>query len=380
MLRRTHCVTPSLRCASTAALPTTAAIANAGAARAFLTSSGRPLLGATQLADMPASTTRKPRGFHRGPHKRMVSEREADWWRYVKRWELQMDGEWDALERFQHLPKPKKLLGNEACEIVWPYAVLLENVVKVHPFTKSIYVYYPQHTLSDSGAAAARLARRFARECLVPITFHNSQCYVEAELLLEHGDTAWIVVHCLDGRREIIRVDPAALSAAAAAAASSSSGGSDGGSGSGGAMTEDAQKQALLQSVLETASRLAASAASPRDLMLQLNQRPLQNAYLRIDYQWMGDTVEERQAHLVRWIDPDEGGTQPVVYDRAARLADWLNHDDKRAVHPGARQLLRRDSNRFVRAKAGALAGFFDRYSRLSSTYGTGASKLGGGK
>jgi hypothetical protein len=311
--------------------------------------------GSTQLTtDMPASTTRRPAGLHRGPNKRMVNAQEKDWYQFVKKWELEMAGDWEPNEKFQHLPKPKKLIGNEACEIVWPYAVLLENIIKIHPFTKSIYVYYPQHTLTDAGEKAASLARRFARECMIPICFHNSQCYVESEMLLEHSDTAWIVVHCLDGRHEIVRVEENIFQ------------GNENGSKS-----QDEQKLILLQRVLETASKLGSSVKQPEQLTLQLNERPLQNGFIRVDYQWMGETAEERQSHLVRWIDPDDRNvTQPLLHHRESKLAEWLNYDDDRHHNPRLPALLRKENNRNVQPKGpSTLSNYFHRYSRISSSY-----------
>lgn len=327
-------------------------------------------LGTSQLTGMPASTTRKPTGMHRGPSKRQVSTWENVWWKYIKRWEHQMEGDWDVLEKFQNLPKPKKLMGNEACEIVWPYAVLLENIIKIHPFTKSVYVYYPQHALTGDGASAAHLAKRFSRECLVPICFHNSQCYVETEMLLEHGDTAWIVVHCLDGRHEIVCVNNV-LNDLAEAKKKEKEGSSS---------TQDDEKVALLRTVLQTASHLGSTVKAPSDLMLQLNQRPLQNAFIRVDYQWMADTPEERQSHLVRWIDPDERGTQPMMYKRDEKLADWLNSIAGRGHDPEMRGRLKRANNRKPNganakqmAQVSALASSFNNYTRISPQWGRAA-------
>jgi hypothetical protein len=288
-----------------------------------------------------------------------------------------MNAEWDPLERFQHLPKPKRLLGNEACEIVWPYAVLLENIVKIHPFTKSLYVYYPQHALTARGAEAAALARRFSRECLIPICFHNSQCYVETELLLEHGDTAWVVVHCIDGTHEVVRVDPDALRQRAAQSVAGGDDENDGNSSSNGgsvAVPQDALRRELLATVLETASRLGSAVAAPELAKQQLNERALQNAFIRVDYQWMGDTEEERTAHLVRWVDPDDRGVQPLMYQRDESVAEWLNAEGGRPLDSASMSLRALDRKslgaRVTDPKPAPLSSYFARYTRISSTYG----------
>jgi hypothetical protein len=339
----------------------------AGGAAALLSTSLRH--GATQLESMPSSTTRKPRGMHRGPNTRQVSPQERAWYRYVRRWELEMENAWDDAEKYAHLPKPKKLIGNEACEVVWPYAVLLENVIKIHPFAKSLYCYYPQHALSEEGANAAHLARRFSRECMIPITFHNSQCYVETEMLLEHGDTAWIVVHCLDGRHEIVCVNKVLDDLKKQYRKEKNGGAVE--------TTQDAEKAALLGAVLACASSLGASAKNPSDLMLQLNTRPLQNSFVRVDYQWMGDTAEERQAHLVRWVDPDERGVQPMMYQRDERVLEWLNAQGDRGTDQslGTQPHLYKtrtgeSAATSQRQKAAALSSQYQRYSRLSPLWG----------
>lgn len=279
------------------------------------------LLGQEQLSkDMPTSTSRPPRGLHPGPGQRGVSPAEERKWKYVKKWELMLKDEWDDLEQFRSLPKPKKQFGNEAAEIIWPYAVLLENVIRVHPFTKSIYCYYGQKQLTGAGVAATEVAKRFARECLIPITFHNAQCYVETEMLLEHNDTPWIVVNCIDGSHSIVPVTAADVSADDSTVG-----------GDGAARTESSEEDAktrLLRRVLREAEELGRNARNPAELFAALNERPNQNHYVRVDYQWMGTTVEERMRHTVQWFDsPDE--VAPRVRGAEYHAANWMNADSR---------------------------------------------------
>nr|CCC93863.1 unnamed protein product [Trypanosoma congolense IL3000] len=285
------------------------------AARCFAVT--RASLGLEQLQDVPTSTSRRPTGLHRGPGKRQTSEREAAQYQFVRKWELQMREEWDELEPFKGLPKPKRQFGNEAAEIIWPYALLLERVVKVHPFTKSIYVYYPQRQSTARGAFAAEVARAFAREFLIPITFHNSQVYVETEMLLEYGETPWVVLHSLESEQQpcILPVVP----------------------------LEDVPLQSaveqLLAAVVQGCERVGASVSDPVTATRTLNERPLQNQYVRIDYQWFGDTPEERASHLVQWdFEPEQ--VEPRFRHRTRHVLNWLNYDGNlpthRAVHVNA--------------------------------------------
>ncbi|KAH8611899.1 hypothetical protein ERJ75_000988800 [Trypanosoma vivax] len=293
-------------------------------------STTRALFGLEQLQDVPTSTSRRPKGLHRGPGKRQTSEREATVYKFIRRWEMQMRDAWDALEPFKGLPKPKRLPGNEAAEVVWPYAMLLERVVKVHPFTKSIYVYYPQRQNTPRGKLAAASARAFAREYLIPITFHNSQVYVETEMLLEYGETPWVVVHSLDSEQQpsFLPVNPTEGTPVHVAVAN------------------------LLGSVVEACETLGATVSNPKNVMRMLNERPLQNQYVRVDYQWFGDTPDERVSHLVRW-DFDPTQVEPILFRRTRHVLDWLNYDGNlpthKAVHVNvAREKARQKSPRTV--------------------------------
>ncbi|SCU72604.1 uncharacterized protein TEOVI_000418100 [Trypanosoma equiperdum] len=275
------------------------------------------LFGLEQLQDVPTSTSRRPTGLHRGPGKRQTSEREAAQYKFIRRWELQMRDEWDQLEPFKGLPKPKRQFGNEAAEVIWPYALLLERVVKVHPFTKSIYVYYAQRQSTVRGKLAAEIARSFAREFLIPITFHNSQVYTEAEMLLEYSETPWVVLHSLDNGQKprILPVAPVE-----------------------GTPAHTAVEQ-LLAEVVQGCEALGASVADPVTATRVLNERPLQNQYVRVDYQWFGDTPDERASHLVRWeFEPEQ--IEPKIRHRTRHVLDWLNYDGNlpthRAVHVNA--------------------------------------------
>lgn len=310
------------------------------------------LRGLEQVEDVPTSTSRKPTGLHRGPGKRATSPQEASEYQFIKKWDLQMKEQWDELEPFKGIPKPKKQYGNEATEIIWPYALLIERLIKIHPFTKSIYVYYPQHALTSQGAAAVEVAKYFSRRSLIPLTFHNSQCYVETEMLLEHSDTPWIVVHCLDGRSEIlpVRVAEGATSNVAAA------------------------EESLLKEVVHVASNLGSSVVDPVACTRMLHERPLQNQYLRVNYQWFGDTPEERMSHLVRW-DFDPQDVAPRVERRSKAVLDWLSFDGNLPNHNSVKINVRRESTRLRNGKqSGGVQSFFNSGSRSNARH----SRFGG--
>ncbi|KEG09081.1 hypothetical protein DQ04_05851000 [Trypanosoma grayi] len=219
---------------------------------------------------------------------------------------------WDALEPFKGLPKPKRQFGNEAAEVVWPYALLLERVVKVHPFTKSIYVYYSQRQGTALGKLATEVAKGFAREFLIPITFHNSQVYVETEMLLEYNETPWVVVHALDGEQRVLPVCPSEDTPVETAVAQ------------------------LLRDVVHACEALGAAVSNPREVTRALNERPLQNQYVRVNYQWFGDTPEERASHLVKW-DFEPAEVEPVMRERTRHVLGWLNHDGNLPNHNSVR-------------------------------------------
>ncbi|CCW66882.1 unnamed protein product [Phytomonas sp. Hart1] len=284
-----------------------------------------PLYGLEQIKDVPTSTDRKPRGLHRGPGKRQTSPKETAAYQFIKRWDLHMQETWDDYEPFKGLPKPKSQFGNEATEIVWPYALLLERIVKVHPFTKSIYVYYSQRQDTTFGKLAADTAKAFSRNYLVPITFHNPQVYIETEMLLEYSETAWVVVHCLDDRYELLPIRPQ----------------DD--------MTVSQGVETVLGSVVKACEALGRSVEEPKKMTRVLNERPLQNQYLRINYQWFGDTPEERMSHIVQW-DFDPTSVEPTLRSRTRHVLDWLNYDGNLPNHNSVRLNVRRESARLQRS------------------------------
>ncbi|EPY43296.1 hypothetical protein AGDE_00626 [Angomonas deanei] len=290
----------------------------------------RAVLGLEQLQDVPASTDRKPSGLHRGPGKRQTSAKETEKYQFIKKWDLQMQDAWDDHEAFKGLPKPKVQFGNEATEMVWPYALLLERVVKVHPFTKSIYVYYSQRQMTPDGARAAKAAQAFSREFLIPITFHNAQVYVETEMLLEYSETPWVVLHCMDGRQEILPVRVGDKDATPKEAAT-----------------------ALLDEMVKTCERLGASVEHPKEMTQLLNERPLQNQYLRINYQWFGDTPEERMSHLVQW-DFDPAAVEPKMRQRTRHVLDRINYDGNLPTHQSVIANAHREASRIRSPKTTA--------------------------
>lgn len=311
-----------------------------------------PLLGLEQIADIPTSTDRIPKGLHRGPGKRMTNRKEAEAYQFIKKWDLVMKESWDPLEPFKGLPKPKKLFGNEAAEIIWPYALLMERVIKVHPFTKGIYVYYSQHQQTELGKHAAAVAKHFSRRSLIPITFHNNQCYVETEMLLEYSETPWVVIHCLDGRSLMIPVEASLAESVAEA------------------------EDTLLRTIVKKTEELGASVSDPKSLTRALHERPLQNQYLRINYQWFGDTMEERMSHLVRWdFEPEE--VAPKTPRRNKDVLDWLNFDGDMPTHNSVKINVVRESKRLQKPNgAGGKRSFLNSQGRADAKY----SRFGGGR
>lgn len=308
-----------------------------------------------QLQDVPLSTDRKPRGFHRGPGKRQTSENETAAYRFIKKWDLQMQETWDPLEPFQGLPKPKKLLGNEAAEIIWPYVVLLERVVKVHPFTKSIYVYYGHMQSTERGKWAAKVARAFSHGYLMPITFHNSQVYVETERLMEYNDTPWIVIHCLDGRHRVMPVCPELPSEGVTPATAAAE---------------------LLGQVVQACEELGSQVENPREITRLMNERPPQNQYLRVDYQWFGDTPEDRTSHLVTW-DFELSDVEPVLRSRTHHVMDWLNFDGNLPTAAAVHVNVKREKARMQAPRVtGGPKSFFN---SIGSRANPRHSKFGGG-
>ena len=333
----------------------------------------------------PVSTPRKPRGLHRGPGRRQISEKEIEQWKFMKKTQLQSIAEWKDLDTWKHLPKAKKLFGNEATEIVWPYAVLLENECHVHPFTKSIYCYYFQHSLTPRGKRRIELARQFARECMIPITFHNAQCYVETEMLLEYGDLPYLVINCLDERQFIFPIYGESRPHEFHEKASSEGSGykedhdTQGKNGQGNNPPESGiksesqvpsefsygglenenlhlistnaakghpegkfplhqyqhtgpyTKRDLLREVIAATHFLGNGIRDVTEAWRVYNERPNQNHYIRVDYQWFGETPEERSQHTVQFdwsVDNTEVATPPFVSNRRYRRAAALNMTD----------------------------------------------------
>ncbi|AIO02435.1 hypothetical protein LPMP_352980 [Leishmania panamensis] len=298
---------------STAALQTPA--------RSFGAHATRLLLGLEQVQDVPTSTDRKPTGMHRGPGKRQTAPKEAAQYQFIRKWDLQMRETWDELEPFKGLPKPKAQFGNEAAEVIWPYVLLLENVIKVHPYTKSIYVYYSQRQSTPLGKLAAQVAKRVSQAYLIPITFHNSQVYVEAEMLLEYSETPWVVVNCLDGTHKLIPVKPQA------------------------GQTVKAGAEEVLDDIVSACNNMGNAVKNPKEVMQVLGERPLQNQYVRVNYQWYGDTPEERMSHLVKWdYEPEE--VVPQLRNRTQHVLDWMNYDGQLPTHNSVRVNIHREAAR----------------------------------
>lgn len=320
--------------------------------------------GRDQLADMPSSSTRIPKGMHSGPGRRMLNKGEVARFEFVKKWELQMQEKWDAYEAFKGQPKPKKQFGNEACEIIWPYTVLLENIINVHRFTKSIYVYYPQRQETRDGAFAAAVAKRFSHQYLAPITFHNAQCYVETEMLVEYGEVPWVVIHCLDGKHEIVPIKfkaPSSSFGGSGGQQSSATSNSSNGTEEQGNLNEryfspiDVKMAAeeLLNIIVSKADALGNAVSNVAATATLLHDRPPQNQYLRINYQWYGDTIEERSTHLVHW-NWDESKVIPSTKFKDSDVRDRLNYDGR---YPNTLQSIaaaRSEKNRIVKGTDGS--------------------------
>ncbi|KPA81259.1 putative mitochondrial hypothetical protein [Leptomonas pyrrhocoris] len=291
------------------------------ASRAFVAQPTALLRGLEQLQDVPSSTDRKPTGMHRGPGKRQTAPKEAAQYQFIKKWDLQMRESWDDLEPFKGLAKPKAQFGNEAAEVIWPYALLLEHVIKVHPYTKSIYVYYSQRQSSAQGQLAANAAKRVAQEYLIPITFHNSHVYVETEMLLEYSETPWVVVNCLDGSHQVIPIKPQ----------------------EGQSVKEGAEE--VLHAIVQACNAMGNAVKNPKEVMRVLSERPLQNQYVRVNYQWYGDTPEERMSHLVKW-DFEPENVAPQLHNRTMHVLDWMNYDGNLPTHNSVRINVRREAAR----------------------------------
>ena len=283
------------------------------------------------MKDFPTSTARKPRGLHRGPHKRQVSEAEQNQWLFMRKAQLVCSAEWDAPENFKHLPKPKKIIGNEASDIVWPYAILLENEVRIHPFIKSIYCYSYQLSLTKTGLHKNNLAKHFARQCMIPLAFHNAQCYVESELLLDYGDSPFFVIHCLDGTSTIIPILFFNTRIAGISGVQKMRSGKQMNKES--LPLERPETGAsythlnLLKDIQAIADYIGNSVEQPQDIWSMYNNRPPQNSYLKINYQWLGDTERERAFHSLnyQWLWGDSPVPMPSTPHREARTSMALD-------------------------------------------------------
>lgn len=87
-------------------------------------------------------------------------------------------------------------------------------------------------------------------------------------MLLEYNETPWVVIHCLDGRSKLLSVNAA----------------SD--------KNPTQNVSTLLADVVTACSQLGETVNNPKEITRLLNERPLQNQYIRINYQWFGDTAE----------------------------------------------------------------------------------------
>ena len=365
------------------------------AKRSYLQASSLRLGKSKITEDIPISTARTPRGVHRGPNKRQISEKETTQWLQMRRWELVMKDEWDEVEPFRHLPKPKRQFGNEACEIIWPYVLLMQEKHHVHSFTKSIYVYYPQRSLSKNGEFCRLVAQRFSRQFLVPICFHNNHVYVETEMLLERSDTPWVVVNCLDGRHCIL---PVTMQTLAVNSRNGNDGcppigSTEGGGGAAAAASQPSQEAApldlasnpveieaaarrLLTLAQDEADRLGTTVEDVPLVKRQLNERPLQNAFIRVDYQWFGDTQEQRMTHLVQWMDVAGSQYQAkAMRNRHSRVLSGLNYADPEVPTGGnVRSNLTRHNTRTSGASV-VLQSPSKRTPRVSPMFSRGANK-----
>jgi len=326
-------------------------------------------LGMSQLTgDVPTGTHRpQPRhlwNWAQRSESRGLSDEEKHEWHVMRRTQLEMAEEWDDAEAFRSLPKPKKVLGNEACHAVWPYPWLVERQVSVHLYTKSIYVYYPHKALTAAGELHKEAAKQFSYEHLIPITFHNPHVYVETELLVEHGDTPWVVVNCLDGRHRIVPVDASVLNADAGVDPEAPF-----------AVQVQQGHQALLQRVLATAEELGASVTDKGKVTHELTTRPVQNGFVRVDYMWVPSRHEDRNAHLVQWTD-DDSSKRPLVRDRDNRVHTWINVDDESVpLAASVAQTGKRENRRVRRSKAMGSWSQFHLSQRNSGTWGNAAGR-----
>lgn len=322
-----------------------------------------PRLGVSQLQDdIPTGSDRKINKYvwDWTPKSIGLVAGEQDTWFIRRKLQLEMGQEWDDLEPFRALPKPKKLLGNEACHVIWPYPWLIERTIKIHRFTKSIYVYYPHRSLTPTGETLRLIARHFSYEHLIPITFHNSQCYVETELLVEHSDTPWVVVNCLDGRSKIVPLTKSLLHDESLPTFK---------------QIEDGHRE-LLNLVVSAADELGSTVKDVQATNYEFQTRPLQNAYVRVDYMWVPDRVEDRNEHLVQWTT-DDASKKPLVRARDAAVHSWLNNDPENLpLSDSVTNTQTRDKRRLKPARLIAFtAARFVAAQRHTAKYGTAIGK-----
>jgi hypothetical protein len=321
-------------------------------------------LGMSQLTDDVPSGTNRPQMLHKydwtqASETAGLSDLEKHEWHVMRRTQLEMADEWDDSEAFRSLPKPKKLMGNEACHAVWPYPWLVERAVQLHLYTKSVYVYYPHKALTSKGETFNEIAKQFTYEHLVPITFHNAHVYVEAELLVEHGDTPWVVVHCLDGRHKVVPVDLSTINADSGVDPEAPA-----------AVQVQQGHRALLAKVIATAEELGSSVTDKGKVSHELAARPVQNGFVRVDYMWVPERFEDRNEHLVQWTS-DDAAKRPLVRHRDGRLHQWVNLDDEsKPLADSTSQLGLREKMRTMRPKAVGSVNAFHTSQRNSGTWG----------
>jgi hypothetical protein len=68
------------------------------------------------------------------------------------------------------------------------------------------------------------------------------------------------------------------------------------------------------------------------------HERPPQNQYVRVDYQWWAETEEARQTHTVQWLDRADDDTlsdaMPKMRRRNNQMLSWLNDSVERPFDP----------------------------------------------
>ena len=109
--------------------------------------------------------------------------------------------------------------------------------------------------------------------------------------------------------------------------------------------------------------------------MSELHARPLQNGFVRVDYQWFGDKPEDRQQHLVKWIDNDEE-MEPIMKNRQGALHTWLNTEGRLPIDPALQNLIKFDRRKLKKPRSrGSDPSLFHLNERRLATYGTFAGR-----